>query len=166
MTVEILRLSGKETTEAEQAANTLLDLRTGPRDLRNLLVLDDTALLDQHAPVYRRLDTAGRVEDMLCVAVGPRAGNDRVLRLPGNLGGTQGSPVVWVSDPSGIDWRVAPAAIALGHPPSKASGLDHLVELLSVEDMFKRVHKTLIYKVPGRVASPGLWLAGADDEAA
>jgi hypothetical protein len=165
MTVEILRLSGMETAEAEKAANTLLDLRTGPRDLRNLLVLDDTALLLQHAPVFVRLDTAGRIEDMLCVAMGSRAGNERVLRLPGNLGGTQGSPVLWVSDPTGIDWRVAAPAIAVGHSPGKASGLDHLVELLSVEDMFKRVHKTVIEKVPGRVASPGLWLAGADDEA-
>jgi hypothetical protein len=166
MTVEILRLSGLEAAEAEQAASTLLDLRTGPRDLRNLLVLDDTALVVEHAPAYVGLDTAARVEDMLCVAVGPRAGNGRGLRLPGNLGGTQGSPVLWVSDPSGIDWRVAAAAIALGHPPGRASGLDLLVELLSVEDMFKRVHRAVVEKVPGRVASPGLRLAGADDEAA
>ncbi len=166
MTIEILRLSGLEAAEAGQAAGTLLDLATGPRDLSNLLVLDDTALLVEHAPVYVRLDTAARVEDMLCVAVGPRAGTGRMLRLPGNLGGTQGSPVLWVSDPSGIDWRAAAAAIAMGHPPGKASGLDLLVELLSVEDMFKRVHKTIIDKVPGRVANPGLRLAGADDEAA
>lgn len=166
MTVEILRLSGVETAEAVQATDRLLDFRVGPRDLRNLLVLDDTALLVQHMPVYMRVDTARRVENMLCVAVGPRAGDDRVLRLPGNLGGTQGSPVLWVSDPFGIDWRVAAAAIAMGHPPGKPSGLDHLVELLSIEDMFKRVHDTLIEKVPGRVASPGLRLAWADDEAA
>jgi hypothetical protein len=166
MTVEILRLSGMDAAEAEQAAVTLLDLHTGPRDLRKLLVIDDTALLLQHAPVFVRLDTAGRVEDMLCVAVGPRAQNDRVLRLPGNLGGTQGSPVLWVSNPAGIDWRVAAAARAVGHPVGKTSGLEHLVELLSVEDMFNRVHKTFIDKVPGRLASPGLWLAGAEDEAA
>jgi hypothetical protein len=166
MTVEILQLSGLKAAEAEQAAKRLLDLRTGPRDLRNLLVLDDTALLVEHAPVFVRLDTAARVEDMLCVAVGPRAGNDRVLRLPGNLGGVQGSPVVWVSDPDGIDWRVAAAATALGRPLGKASGLEHLLELLRIEDMFKRVHKTVVDKVPARVASPGLWLAGVDDEAA
>ena len=166
MTVEILRLSGLEASEAEQAASTLLDLRTGPRDLRNLLVLDDTALVVEHSSAYVRLDTAARVQDILCVAVGPRAGDGRMLRLPGNLGGTQGSPVLWVSDPSGIDWRVATAAIALGHPPGRASGLDLLVELLSVDDMFKRVHMTIVEKVPGRVANPGLHLAGADDEAA
>jgi hypothetical protein len=165
MTVEMLRLSGLDTDEAEQAASELLDFRSGPRDLSNLLVLDDTALLVEHAPVYGRLDTARRIEDMLVLAVGPRA-DGRVLRLPGNLGGVQGSPVVWVSDPVGIDWRVAAAAIAMGHPPAKSSGLDHLVELLSVEDMFKRVYATIAEKVPGRVASPGLRLAGADDEAA
>ena len=166
MTVEILRLSGLEAAEADQAVGALLDLATGPRDLSHLLVLDDTAMLLGHAPVYVRLDTAARIEEMICVAVGPRAGTDRALRLPGNLGGTQGSPVLWVSDPSGIDWRAAAAAIAMGHPLGKASGLDLLVELLSVEDMFKRVHKTIIDKVPGRVANPGLRLAGADDEAA
>jgi hypothetical protein len=166
MTVEILRLSGLETAESDQAANKLLDIHTGPRDLRYLLVLDDTARLVRHAPVYQRLDTANRVEDLLCVAVGPRSGNGRALQLPGNLGGTQGAPVLWVSDPSGIDWRVAMAAPAMGHSPSRANGLDHLEELLRVEDMFKRVHKALIEKVPGRVASPGLRLAGADDEAA
>ena len=166
MTIEILRLSGTETPEAEQAASSLVDFRTGPRDLRNLLVVDDTALLVEHAPVYALLDNAGRVENMLCVAVGPRAGNGRALRLPGNLGGTQGSPVLWVGDPAGIDWRMAAATVAIGHPPGKISGLDHLVELLLVQDMFKRVYSTVTGKVPGRVASPGLWLAGAEDEAA
>jgi len=166
MTVEILRLCGREIPEAEQAANELLDLRTGPRDLRRLLVLDDTVLLAEHAPLYRRLDTARRVEEMLCVAVGPLGGNGRMLHLPGNLGGTQGSPVLWVGDPIGIHWRVAVAAIAIGHPSGRATGLDHLVELLSVEDMFRRVHRIVSEKVPGRVASPGLRLTGQEDEAA
>ena len=166
MTVEILRLCGMQTAEAEQAANVLLDLQAGPRDLRNLLVLDDTALLMHHAPVYRRLDKAGRVEELLCVAIGRRAENDRALFLPGNLGGTQGSPVLWVSNPAGIDWRMAAAAIAIGHPPGKATGLDCLVELLTVDDMFKHVYKIFVEKVPGRVANPGLRLAGQDDEMA
>ena len=166
MTVEILRLSVLPGKEAEQAANTLLDLRSGPADLRRLLVLDDTALLVEHAPVFERLVTARRVEDLLCVAVGPRPGNDRTLRLPGNLGGTQGSGVLWVSDPDGIDWRMGAAAVALGHPVGSVSGLDRLVEMLRVEEIFDRVHKIFITKMPGRVASPGLRLAGADDEAA
>ena len=166
MTVEILRLSGLPAAGAEQAAIQMLDHRIGPRDLRNLLVLDDIALLNDHAQVYVRLDSARRVEDLLCVAVGSLNGDGRELRLPGNLGGTQGAPVVWVSDPFGIDWRAAAAAIAIGHPPGKVSGLDHLVELLSIEDIFARVHKILIEEVPDRVASPGLLLAGAEDEAA
>jgi hypothetical protein len=166
MTVEILRLSGLPAAEAEQTALQVLDHRTGPRDLRNLLVLDDTELLNDHAQVYVQLDSARRVEDLLCVAVGPLNADNRHLRLPGNLGGIQGAPVIWVSDPFGIDWRAAAAAIAIGHPLSKISGLDHLIELLSVEDIFKCVHMILIEKVPDRVASPGLLLAGAEDEAA
>jgi hypothetical protein len=167
MTVEVLRLSGRPAAEAEQAAKTLIDMHTGPRDLRNLLVIDDTDLLVEHEQVYAALDKARRrVEKTLCVAMGPHAQNGRKLRLPGNLGGTQGSPVLWVSDPDGIDWRVATAATALGHLPGKTNGLDLLVELLSADDMFRRVYKTLVEQVPGRVASPGLRLAGQADEAA
>ena len=166
MKAEILRLSGMETAEAEQAANTLLDLRTGPPDLRRLLVLDDTALLVQHAPVYEWLATARRVEDVLCVAVGHRTGNSRVLELPGFLGHVQGFPVLWVSDPSGIDWRMAASAIAVRSRPGRGSGLDLLIELLSVKEVFDRVCRTIVEEVPGRLASPGLRLAGADDEGA
>jgi hypothetical protein len=100
------------------------------------------------------------------VALGSRAESGRVLQLPGNLGGTQGSGVLWVSDPLGIDWRVATSAIAIGHEGGSVSGLDHLVELLSVDEVFGRVHAVITTSVPGRVASPGLRLAGADDEAA
>ncbi len=73
--------------------------------------------------------------------------------------------MLWVSDPLGIDWRVATSAIAIGHP-GVASGLDRLVELLSVDKVFDRMHQVLTTSVPGRVASPGLRLAGADDEGA
>jgi hypothetical protein len=166
MMVEILQLAGLDAAEAEQAAGTLHDHRTGPRDLSRVLVLDDTALLAAHEPAYQRLTTGNRVASLLCVAVGPRPTGERVLRLPGSLGGTQGSPLLWVSDPAGIDWRAAGAAIALGHPPGKVSGLDQLVELLSVDEVFDRVHQVFLLKVRDRVASPGLLLAGADDEAA
>jgi hypothetical protein len=166
MTVEVLRLSGLPAEEAEQAANTLLDTETGPYDLTRLLVLDDTALLVQHSPVYRGLVSAGRVEKMLCVAVGPRAGDGRSLHLRGNLGGNQGAGVLWVSDPRGIDWRVGMAAVAKGRPPGKVSGPDLLLQLLSVDELFDRVRDRLETQVPGRVASPGLRVAGADDESA
>lgn len=166
MTVEILRLTGLPVGEAGQAANTLLDLRTGPADLRKLLVIDDTGLLLEHSAVFERLAPAKRIESLLCVAVGPRPGNSRTLRLPGNLGGTQGFGVLWVGDPDGIDWRVAASAPAIGHLDGSFSGLDRLVELLEVDELFDRVHEVFMTKVPGRIASPGLRLAGADDESA
>ena len=166
MTVEILWLTGRSDADAEEIARTLLADLHGHRDLRRLLVLDDTAKLVRHTPIYERLVTARRVEDLLCVALGPRAEGGRGLKLPGNLGGTQGSGVLWVSDPGGIDWRVAASAIAMGHPSGSKSGLEHLVELLSVDEVFDRVHAVMTTRVPGRVASPGLRLAGADDEAA
>ena len=168
MTVEILPLSGLSAAEAKQAADALLDLDVGPDRLERLLVLDDTALLDEHASVYQHIDTANRVEKLLCVTVGPRAGAARTLELPGNLGGVQGWPVLWVSRPAGINWRVAKSAVANRHPGSTPTALDQhpLVKLVLVDEMFDRLHQKFLAEVPGRVASPGLWLAGADDEAA
>ncbi len=165
MTVEILRLSGLPAADAVAAAGKMISVKTGPRDLRNLLVVDDTTLLAGHGPVYENLDNAARVEQMLCVVVGPLAGNSRKLLLPGNLGGTQGSPVLWVSDPDGIDCRIASAAVAIGHVPGKVNGLDLLMEILSDTETFKAVHEALI-EVPHRVANPGMRLTGQDDEAA
>lgn len=163
MTVEILRLSGLTAKEAVAAADEMLDLRTGPRDLRNLLVIDDVALLAAHEDAYARIDVSYRVEMVLCVAVGP-AGERRKLRLPGNLAGTQGHPVLWVGDPAGIDCRIAVAAAAIGRLPGKVHGVDLLVEIMSNQEMFRQVYNTF-FQVPHRVANPGLRLAGQDDEA-
>ena len=136
-------------------------------DLSRLLVLDDTALLVEHAPVYERLDTARRVEDLLCVAVGPRAGDGRTLRLPGNLGGTQGSAGAVGERPGrhrlaggrGGGRHRAPAGP--GQRPGPYSSSCSRSRRCSTA--CTRPSST---KVPGRVASPGLRLAGADDEAA
>lgn len=166
MAVEILWLTGLHATEAKQAAEERLDLRTGPADLRKLLVVDDTALLAEHSTVFDRIRSAQRVENLLCVAVGPRPGDRPLLRLPSNLAGPHESGVLWVGHPDGIDWRAAAASSVVGHARGPASGLDRLIELLLVEDMFVRVYQTFVHEVPDRVASPGLRLAGAHDEAA
>jgi hypothetical protein len=169
MTVQILSLVGLSAAEARQAADALLDIETdsGPDRLERLLVLDGTAQLGEHAPVYQHLDAANRVEMFLCVIMGPRTGNGRKLDLPGNLGGGTGWPVLWMSRPGGINWRMAKAAVANRHPGAGSATLDQhpLVSLLSIDEMFDRVRERL-GEVPVRVASPGLWLAGADDEAA
>ena len=88
------------------------------------------------------------------------------LDLPGNLGST-GWPVLWVSRPGGIEWKVEGSAVANRHPGPPPAAMDQhpLIKLLLVDEMFDRVRQTL-KEVPGRVASPGLWLAGAEDEAA
>jgi hypothetical protein len=165
MTVEILWLSGLEVAAAQAAAEKLLDIDNGPSDLTNLLVVDDTALLAEHEPVYIKIDNSVRTQKKLCVAVGARAaGGDRKWRLPVNLGGT-GIPVLWVSSPTGINCRVAVAAVALGHAPGKVSGLDILIEILLDQEMYEHVHE-IFTDVPYRVANPGMWLVGQDDEAA
>ena len=174
MTVEILALSGLSAAEARQAADELLDLDTGPERLERLLVLDDTGLLCEHEAVYARIDNAKRVEKLLCVSVGPRADGGRRLTMPGNLGGNQGWPVLWMSRPAGINWKMARAAVANRHPGAVPTALEQhpLVRLVQLDAMFDRVQEAFLgtdqvpAKVRDRVASPGLWLAGAEDEAA
>jgi hypothetical protein len=172
--IEILWLTGRSGAEAVAAADEKLDLSTGPPDLRKLLVVDDSALLAAHATTFNRLLSRHRVENLLCVAVGPRPddsaaelpGEHPLLRLPPNLAGAHESGVLWVGDPDGIDWRAAAGARVLGHPRGSANGQERLVELLLIEEVFTRVYETYVHQVPNRVASPGLRLVGADDQAA
>lgn len=169
MSVVILSLAGLSAAEAGQATSALLDIDSGgPDRLDRLLVLEDTALLGEHLGVYEQVDTAYRVGKLICVTVGPRPGDGRKLELPGNLGGVQGSPVLWVSRPGGIDWKVAKSLVANRHPGFTPASIDRhpLVGLLSNEEIFDRVHQIFLDGVPNRVASPGLWLAEEDDEAA
>lgn len=168
MSVPVLSLCGLSAVEAAQATTALLDIDSGgPDRLERLLVLDDTALLGEHLDVYEQIDTAHRVEKLMCVTVGPRPGDGRRLELPGNLGGVQGSPVLWVGRLGGIDWKMTKSLVANRHSGSAPPTADRhpLIGLLSVAEMFDRVHETF-GGVPDRVASPGLRLAGEDDEAA
>jgi hypothetical protein len=170
VSVVIMSLCGLSAVKAVEDAATLLDIDSGgPDRLDRLLVLDDTALLVDHLDAYQRIDTMNRVEKMVCVAVGPRPGDGRKLELPGSsLGGVQGAPVLWLSRPAGVNWKATKSLVANRHPGFTPTTVDRhpLVELLSVEEMFDRVYQTFLNSVPGRVASPGLWLAGGDDEAA
>ena len=162
--VETLRLSGLEEVEAIQAVSRLLGDRSRG-DLSRLLVLDDTSALTVHAEVFERLLTSRRMDHLLCVAVGPRIGDTREFLLPGSISGGRGSAVLWVSDPIGIDCQLAASAIAKVRGDSMANGLNHLIDLLSTAEVFDRVCE-LAALVPGGVASPGLRLAGTDNEAA
>ncbi len=168
MTVVILRLSGLDTTEALAAANELLSARDKYPVLRRTLVIDDTVALIDHTAVYRRLLTARRLEHLLCVVLGPLGpegteGQGPQLRIPMNLSSLQHSAVLWVSDPQGIDWRLSAMAIADGHRGSSASGLDYLLDVLSVDEVYDAVLDTMVVQVTDGMASPGLKLAGADD---
>jgi hypothetical protein len=169
MTVEILSLAGKSAAEAGVAAAELLDIDSdaAPSRLDRLLVLDDTAQLGEHADIYPQIENSNRVENLLCVTIGPRPDGNWKLDLPGNLGGNQGTPVLWVSRPAGIDWRVAKAAKANKHPGFTPSPVEQhpLIRLLVIDEIFDEVLRVMD-EFPHRAASPGLWLAGSDDEAA
>ena len=161
MTVYRLSLSGLTDDEAVQALQALLDR---PR-LDRVLVDDDVGLLSRHVAIYEGLITSYRVHALLCVVVGPRAEGDGKLWLPEVLAGVQGYGVLWVGDRAGIDWHPAANPVANRHVGA-SDGLDQLIELLNVDEVFDRAHQAFEGGVPGRVASPGLRLAGADDEAA
>ena len=69
MTVQVLWLAG-----AGDAAARVEDILADPYrdDLRRLLLVDDTGSLVEHSPLYERLLTSGRLDHLLCIAVGPR----------------------------------------------------------------------------------------------
>jgi hypothetical protein len=161
VTVYRLSLSGLTDDEADRALQALLEQ---PR-LERVLVDDDVGLLAKHEAVYQGLITAYRVHALMCVVVGPRAESDGKLWLPPVLAGVQGYGVLWVGDRAGIDWRPAANPVANRHVGA-SDGLDQLIDLLKADEVFDRVHQAFDGGVPDRVASPGLRLAGADDEAA
>jgi hypothetical protein len=168
MTAEILRLSGLDNRNATLAADELLADRVRHPVLRRMLVMDDAAALFDRASVYQLLLTSGRMERLLCVAVGPLVppapGRGPKLRIPPNISSQQGSAVLWVGDPQGVDVSLM-GRLADGHQGTPLSGLDYLLEVLSVDEVFDKVIATLRNSVGDGVASPGLHLAGADDEA-
>jgi len=168
MAVEVLWLRDRLGAEAADEAERLIDTRTGPPDLSRLLVIDDTSLLADHADIFLRIGSARRVDSLLCIAAGPRPGGStpRPPLLPGSLTGTHGPGVLWVGDPDGIDWGDAPGTRIKGRKRGQPDGLARLVELLHIEAVFDAISDAYEHRVPYRVASPGLRLVGADDEAA
>ena len=168
MGVEVLWLRDRSAAEAADEAERLINTRTGPSDLSRLLVIDDTSLLADHAAVFLRIRGSGRVNSLLCAATGPRqgGGTPRPPLLPGSLAGPHGPGVLWVGDPDGIDWRDAPGTRIKGRKGGQPDGLARLIELLHVEKLFDAIADAFEHRVPYRVASPGLRLVGADDEAA
>src|SRR3984957_8438461 len=169
MTAEILRLAGLDNRDAPRTAEELLADRAGHPVLRRMLVMDDTAALAGRASVYQLLLTSRRLEQLLCVAIGPlevpsTPGQGLQIRIPPNISRRQRSAVLWVGDPHGVDVSLG-GRLADGHPGTRLSGLDYLLAVLSVDEIFDKALDTLRTSVDNGVASPGLHLAGADDEA-
>ncbi len=160
--VPVVQLSGTSPDEALGVVHALLGNRL-VADLSDLLVLDDTAALPDHGMAFEHLLTSGRVNHLICLAIGPPAQRGRML-LPGNIGAGHGSAILWVGDQIGVEWPVAGSAVAVVRPDGAPSGLQHLTEVLSSVEMFDRV-RTLAADVPNGVACPGLRLAESDAEA-
>ena len=174
MTVVILTLSGLDAAAGLDAVERVLAARDTYPHLDKTLIIDDTGALTSHTGVFEHLLRSRRLDHVLCVAVGPgrrgHAGADdtadgRPIRIPSNISSSQGSALLWVGDPDGIDCPLLAGAIADGHTGSSSDGLQYLIEVLSVDEVFEKVLE-LVRGMPDGVASPGLRLADADDEAA
>ncbi len=163
--VQRLTLSGIDAPDALAAAVALLDDRS-VRDLTRLLVIDDTDMLTGHEAAYRALLTSGRLTRLLCVAIGmpgggrPQAGTG--IELPGNISSVQGSAVLWVGDPLGIDLELTADAVALARPVGVRTGLLDLLEILTSPEVYDRV-RDLVADMPDGVVNPGLRLADAGE---
>ena len=165
MTVEVLRLSDLEADDALKAAEKLLDHKAGgPLRLRRLLVLDDADRLVEHEPVYRRLETGRRVADTLCVAAGPFGAADGDACAPGR-------PRRQPGDRRDLGRRRARHRLAAGRAHRRRPGRTPGSAALATSSSCSRTTtcsrasiEAFREAIPGKVASPGLWLAGADAE--
>ena len=158
--VQRLTLSGLDAPDAVASAAVLLGDRS-VRDLTRLLVIDDTDMLTGHEAAYRLLLTSGRLTRLLCVAVGMLGGRSEI-ELPGNISSGQGSTVLWVGDPLGIDLELTADAVAMARPVGVRTGLLDLLEILNSHEVYDRV-RDLVSQMPGGVVNPGLRLADAGE---
>lgn len=125
------------------------------RDLTQVLILDTAAEVVAHRDAFEELFSAHRVGSHLCVLTGRQPGRT-TLELPKNIE----KATLWLPDPAGVDWPYRAAAPAKVHPPS-GSGLDRLVEIVRMPEVFRRTAEQ-VARVPYGVACPALGLADAD----
>jgi hypothetical protein len=156
--VVILDLRDKGPDGAlNEARDRLADQRIS--DMTRLVVLDDAWALADNRRAYEALLNSGRMNHLLCVAVG-RLRHDRdSLQVPGSIdGGEGGSSVLWVIDSGGVDWRLASSAPVTTRAPGTGSGARRLIDVLTTPAVYDRVCE-LTAEIPDAVANPGLRLA-------
>ncbi|MFF3849862.1 hypothetical protein [Streptomyces sp. NPDC002328] len=159
---------------------TLREARVRAADVSRVLVIDTAADLVSHEDAYERICSHPGVSAVLCLAVGPPPGRpagpaqdaapgdadpsayreSHVLALPVQLRPPLAA-TVWVGDVRGIGWRPgqseAPALTDTGPAENDLGGLDPLVELLQVAEVFDETIGAL-HELPSAVASPALRL--------
>ncbi|MFF3737501.1 hypothetical protein [Streptomyces sp. NPDC002566] len=162
----------------ERFRETMREARVRAADVSRVLVIDTAADLVSHEDAYERICSHPGVSAVLCLAVGPPAARSagpaadpadaadepyresHVLALPVQLRPPLAA-TVWVGDVRGIGWRPgqsgAPALTDTGAAENDLGGLDPLVELLQVAEVFDETVGTL-HELPSAVASPALRL--------
>ncbi|MER5378619.1 hypothetical protein, partial [Streptomyces sp. NPDC002553] len=162
----------------ERFLETMREARVRAADVSRVLVIDTAADLVSHEHAYERICSHPGVSAVLCLAVGPPAARSagpaadpadaadepyresHVLALPVQLRPPLAA-TVWVGDVRGIGWRPgqsgAPALTDTGAAENDLGGLDPLVELLQVAEVFDETVGTL-HELPSAVASPALRL--------
>ncbi|CAM3951174.1 hypothetical protein [Nocardiopsis rhodophaea] len=166
MSVHRLDLRGLTRDESRKTVRAVFGPGTPPTDSARALVLDETGRLVDHADSYEDIFNSGRVQTMVCVAVGPpeRTAARRTLNRPGQIGPERGIATLWVDDETGVGWTLHPPGPASPFPgavPESRIGADRLVEVLSHPEVFDRVVE-LSGELPEAAASPGLYWVGAE----
>lgn len=135
----------------------LLDLRASdppPELAGGVVVLDDANSLVKHAETYLSLADERMVTAVVCIAVGESSTDDPldgvVLTVPPPL---RYATVLWVGDPSGVDWAPESSAPRPAGGPDRA--LDGLVAALQVPAVFDRV-VAVAEQLASAAANPGI----------
>ncbi|MBB5959580.1 hypothetical protein FHS29_006201 [Saccharothrix tamanrassetensis] len=126
-----------------------------PGTATRLIVVDDSTATSGNHDAYQRIATLGHLRDVVLVIVGPVTRDETrrpSLRPSAALGRT--AVVLWVGDERGIRWEGG-SDRGRAVDPEDGSGLDDLLGVLRVEQVFDAVVRHL-RQVPHQTASPAV----------
>jgi hypothetical protein len=148
--VQVLNL----TTDPQVCRSWLRMTRTDPgRSIPRVVVIDRAESLGRNFTEFQHLYL---LHSVICIVVGSgdQTASGPVLRLPQQLSQDRAA-VLWVGDSQGVWWSPDQVRVRSGAERLTGSGLDELVDVLSVADVFDEVVKRA-RTIPHHTASPGV----------